>query len=238
MGVRHGELKDMIIPLLSIDEFTPKIGDDSEVIVVAFFSKDELPAYDLDEFIDKGLSDILGSEVSPNPNEDGFWLVFVEFKRQANFWYKLFDLIKDVENVTTALKWEVQAYKQPRLYDLKDQELRQLVPTTEDDYRELRTETEITEYFENSALENFEFGETVLFENQYTSLMFEYVDFGPIEKVYNRQHLEECAFDFQQTSPKAMALKSLLGEGWNISLLENYIIVQYDNHNKVAVLKC
>lgn len=237
MSARHGDLKDMVIPLISIDEFTPKTGDDSEVIVVTFFCKDELPAYDLDDFIDKGLVDILDSEVSPNPNDDGFWLVFVEFKRQANFWYKLFELVKDVENLTTDLNWEVQAYKQPRLYDLKDKTLRETIPTTEDDYREIRTETDITEYFENSALENFVFGDTVIFENQYTSLMFDYVDFGPEEKVYTRQRLEECAFDFQKTSPKALALKSLLGEGWSISLLDDYIIVQQGDHSRVAVLK-
>jgi len=237
MSARHGDLKDMVIPLISIDEFDAKTGDDSEVVVVAFFCKDELPAYDLDEFIDKGLSDILDSEVSPNPNEDGFWLVFVEFKRQANFWYKLFELIKDVENLTTKLKWQVQAYKQPKLYALHDKELRQLIPTTEDAYRELRTETEITEYFENSSLSNFEFGETVIFENDYTSMMFDYVDFGPEDKVYLRQNLNECDYDFQKTSAKAVALKSLLGEGWSISLLDEYFIVQQGEHSKIAVLK-
>lgn len=237
MSVRHGDLKDMVIPLISVDEFSAKTGVDSEVIVVAFFCKDEMPAYDLDDFIDKGLVDILDSEVSPNPNDDGFWLVFVEFKRQPNFWYKLFELVKDVENLTTKLNWEVQAYKQPKLFDLKDDELRVLVPTTEDSYKEARTETEITEYFEESNLTNFVFGDTILFEGYGGSLLFDYIDFDLDEKVYKNNKLDECVFDFQKTSPKAHALKSLLGADWSVSLLENYIIVNKQGSDKIVVLK-
>jgi hypothetical protein len=67
--------------------------------------------------------------------------------------------------------------------------------------------------------------------------MFDYVDFGPEDKVYLRQNLNECDYDFQKTSAKAVALKSLLGEGWSISLLDEYFIVQQGEHSKIAVLK-
>jgi hypothetical protein len=82
MGLRHLELNGMVIPLISIDEFEPKMGTTEEVIVISFFCRDELPAFDLDEFIDKSVVEFLDSEVSPNPNEDGLYLVFIEFKRQ------------------------------------------------------------------------------------------------------------------------------------------------------------
>ena len=97
MGLRHEELNGMILPLISVDEFEPKSGTVEEVIVVAFFAKDELPAYDLDDFLDKSVVEFLDSEVSPNPNEDGQYLVFVEFKRQPNFWMKLYDVMEDVD---------------------------------------------------------------------------------------------------------------------------------------------
>ena len=120
MGLRHLELAKMVLPLISIDEFEPKTGTTEEVIVVSFFCKDELPAMDLDEFIDKSVIEFLDSEVSPNPNEDGLYLVFVEFKRQPNFWTKIRELVKDVENVTDKLKWRVQPYQVDQLYALHD----------------------------------------------------------------------------------------------------------------------
>ncbi|MHA1289396.1 MAG: hypothetical protein ACTSPB_18565, partial [Candidatus Thorarchaeota archaeon] len=127
MGLRHLELKDMVLPLISIDEFEPKSGTNEEVIVVTFFCKDELPAIDLDEFIDKSVIEFLDSEVSPNPNEDSYYLVFVEFKRQPNFWIKLYDLVKDIENVAGKAKWRVQPYLVDQLYKLTDTELHDVV---------------------------------------------------------------------------------------------------------------
>jgi hypothetical protein len=42
MGLRHLELNGMVIPLISIDEFEPKMGTTEEVIVISFFCRDEL----------------------------------------------------------------------------------------------------------------------------------------------------------------------------------------------------
>ena len=134
MGLRHKELAGMILPLVSVDEFEPKSGTVEEVIVVAFFANDELPAYDLDDFIDKSVVEFLDSEVSPNPNDEGQYLVFVEFKRQPNFWMKFYNLVEDVENVTGKQDWQVQPYLVPQLFELKDKALHDYVITREEDY--------------------------------------------------------------------------------------------------------
>ena len=46
-GVQHGELKSLIRPRLSVAEFEPKTGNESDVVVLGFYSKDEFPAKDL-----------------------------------------------------------------------------------------------------------------------------------------------------------------------------------------------
>lgn len=238
MGIRHGDLQGMILPLISIDEFEPKSGTDEEIIVVAFFAKDELPAYDLEEFIDKSIVKLLDSETAPNPNEDGYWLVFVEFKRQPNFWIHLFDLAKDIENATGKMVWEVQAYKEDTLYDLKDPVLRQVVPTTEEDYLLLRRETAAAEYFEESMLGSYSISDgTAVFENMHGRIVVEFIDYGNIDRVSKRQALNEKRLDYSATSPKATALRSMLGEGWDVTIMDDVLLVQKIDDSKVVVLK-
>src|SRR5690606_30290855 len=74
-----GDLKDLIKPVVSIDEFEPKI--DPAAIVLAFYAREEDPAFDLSRFIEFGpINSVLDTEVSPAPDEDGFYLVFVEIE--------------------------------------------------------------------------------------------------------------------------------------------------------------
>ena len=238
MGARRGDLRGMVMPLISIDEYSAKTSGDEEIIVVGFYCREELVAYDLDDFIDKSIVDILDSEVSPNPTEDGYWMVFVEFKRQPNLWTKLFSMVKDIENLTEKQNWKVQAYHQEQLFGLKDAELRQAVPTTEEDYLSTRGDTELAEYFEDSALQDFEQEQQYLtFESCQGQLGFDLVDFGTESKVTKRQKLDERVFDFRTTNPRALALKNMLGEGWSVYLLEGLVIVEKEDHPKIVVLK-
>ena len=54
MGLKYNDLRDTILPMVSVDEYEPKSGDANEIIVVAFFANDQGPADDLDDFIEKG----------------------------------------------------------------------------------------------------------------------------------------------------------------------------------------
>ena len=81
MSLKNEDLKGTILPTVSIDEFEPKAGDNENVIVVAFYLIDQDPAEDLNTFIQRGVVDTLDVEVSPNTDDDGRYLVFVEMAR-------------------------------------------------------------------------------------------------------------------------------------------------------------
>ena len=83
-GLRESDLVDLVSPVVSIDAFEPKSGKGKNVVVVAFRVSDEEPAQDLASFIEKGVHDLLDTEVSPTVDEDGMYLVFVEIKRDEN----------------------------------------------------------------------------------------------------------------------------------------------------------
>lgn len=238
MSARHGDLQHVTIPLISIDQFSAKTGTDQEVIVVAFYLREEMAAHDLDEFVDKSVIDLLDCEVSPNPNLDGHWLVFVELYRQPGFWTEFQDLVRDVENLTTQLDWRVQVYHEPQLYTLDDPELRLVVPLTEEDYIVTRQTGELTEYFEPSALSDAVINEgSIQFRSSQNLLTFDIVDFGSEDRVLSRGALKEAKWNPMSTSPRAHALGSMLGSGWQVNALDKYILVQRDQDPRLAVLR-
>ena len=53
-GLRSRDLENMIKPVLSIDTFRSKMGEDRDVCVVSVVAKDRNPAKDLMEFLEKG----------------------------------------------------------------------------------------------------------------------------------------------------------------------------------------
>lgn len=239
MGLRHLELEKMVLPLISVDEFEPKTGTTEEVIVIAFFAKDELPAVDLDEFIDKSIIEFVDSEVSPNPNEDGFYLVFVEFKRQPNFWLKFYKLVEDIENVTGPIKWSVQPYLVDKLFALKDPELHELVITQEDKYLP-RTEFDQTveSYFQDSELLLFESDEThIKIGGSKGSLILEYVGFGSEDKLVKRLRMDEQHIDLFHTSGTLNAMRGMLGANWEVQTIGDYYFVKKDGSDRSVVVR-
>ena len=106
MTISNGDLRNCIYPEISIDEYQSKTGESEEVIVVAFYAIEEGAANDLDEFIDKSYVEVLDVDVSSNPTTDGKYMIFVEFKREPDFFNKLDKIIKEVENLSGKLNWK------------------------------------------------------------------------------------------------------------------------------------
>ena len=109
-GVEFGDLQSLVSSDVSIAEFEPKTGTDDDVVVIGFFCKDEAPANDIATFIEKSTVDILDTEVSPNPDENGFYLVFVEVENE-NLMQTVFELLDDVSRLTEIEEWSVDFYE-------------------------------------------------------------------------------------------------------------------------------
>ena len=108
--VQHGELKSLIRPRLSVAEFEPKTGNESDVVVLGFYSKDEFPAKDLATFIERGVTDILDTEVSPAADEDGFYMVFVEVENEE-LMDKVMSLLDDVNRLAEIEEWTIKFFE-------------------------------------------------------------------------------------------------------------------------------
>lgn len=109
-GVEYGDLQSLVSSDVSVAEFEPKTGTENDVVVIGLFCKDEAPANDVATFIEKSTVDILDTEVSPNPDENGFYLVFVEVENE-NLMKTVFELLDDISRLTEIDEWSVDFYE-------------------------------------------------------------------------------------------------------------------------------
>ena len=109
-GVEHGDIQSLVSSDVSVAEFEPKTGTDDDVVVIGFFCKDEAPANDVATFIEKSTVNILDTEVSPNPDENGFYLVFVEVENE-NLMQTVFELLDDVSRLAEIEEWSIDFYE-------------------------------------------------------------------------------------------------------------------------------
>lgn len=129
MAIKNGDLADTFLSKISIDEFEPKTGDVEDVIVVGLYALEEGAAKDLYGFLNSSVYDIRDVEVSPNPNSDGYYMLFMEIDRNAEACEAIRNIIKDVENATGKLKWKASTHLTDEYYPLGSTELEQYVIT-------------------------------------------------------------------------------------------------------------
>lgn len=242
MSLMHGDLAGTILPDVSIDEYEPKAGSVEDVIVVAFYLSDQSPAEDLNTFIQRGIIDTLDVEVSPNTDEQGRYLVFVEMSRNDTFPNKFQALIKDITNISGKLKWKVRTYfsgdrdfstNDPELYNYLILNPTEYVPKDEFKMKELKES--VWDFFKDSLI-----GDLTLENNIVTiignrkKIVAEVVDIGDYDTVIGRNFLSESAFDVRQVPHEAKVLGSILGN-CNVLPIGKFLCVS--SGEKVMLLK-
>jgi hypothetical protein len=242
MSLKNGDLKGMILPTVSIDEFRPKAGDDTAVIVVAFYLLDQDPADDLNTFIQRGVIDSLDVEVSPNTDDEGRYLVFVEMSRDDSFPNKFQALLKDVENVAGPTEWKVKTYlSDDKEFDFNDPKLFNFIITNPDNYM---SKDEFMKESMQARVESFLQESHIMYikfnNNQVTmgrgdkAIIAEVVDVGDYDTVIGRNFLAESAFRLTNTPIEATVLTGMLGV-YEVMPIDKFLCVGKDD--KVMLLK-
>ena len=242
MSLKNGDLAGTVLPEVSIDEFEPKAGDDLEVIVVAFYLTDEAPAEDLNTFIQRGFIDTLDVEVSPNTDEDGRYLVFVEMSRNDTVPNKFQALLQDVGNLTGDMDWQVKTYfSDDRVFKFNDPELYNYIIidpalyVPKDKFKMKELDEAIMEFFGGSLVTDLTIdGNVVTLMGNNRRIIAEVVDVGDYDTVIGRNFLSESAFGVGQNPFEAKVLLSILGN-CQVLPIGKYLCVNRDD--KVMLLK-
>lgn len=221
-------LEDVILPKITIDNFMPKSGQTSEIVVLAFYATDKQPAEDLNYFLQRSALDLIDVEVSPNPDEDGNFLVFVEIARDDSAVEVLSLLVKEIEHVTGSLEWMVKPYLAKKWYSFEDPSfLKYFSPST-------KIHEDVSKFLSNASFSNIKIKDhTVIIENSLYAIISE---FGTSDKVKCTKKLDESRINVVDRPREVQALEGFLGDNYGVISVGNKVIV-YDKEDTVLVLE-
>lgn len=97
------DMEGLIKPTIHVDEFSSKMGDDDDIIVVSFFVRDAQAAKDLMSWFEKGYDFVLDADRSPGEIRPGRYLVYVELRRRSTAGGHVEQLLDDLNTLT---EWE------------------------------------------------------------------------------------------------------------------------------------
>ena len=150
-GLQYRDLEGMMKPTIHVDEFSSKMGDDEDIIVVSFFVRDKQAAKDLVAWFEKGYDFVLDADRSPGEIKPSRYLVYLEMRRRSAAPQYVAELIDDLETLT-----EYESSDWTMKYDGKTQPFTEeafakIVPLTPDEYR-AQHETDLNEWRQAAGL--------------------------------------------------------------------------------------
>ena len=229
---KHGDLKGMVLPKISIDQYESKAGRNASIIPVALYAKNANVAQDIRNFIERGEIELVDAEVAPNPDEQGHWVVFIEFERNRLFWECFFGVIDQVEHlIGKPLKWEVRVLYSKTVFTLDDPKLKLAVATTPYKYvlkKNKNKTNKVTEQFLSNFLRDssvqayslLEDGLTLKSSNQFISTLIE--NYGSYKNIGN---IITGPISLNSSDDERL-LKQVVGPGYDIGTINNRLYIQ------------
>jgi|TARA_R110002153_G_scaffold127717_2_gene275438 hypothetical protein len=236
MGLRIGDLKDLVHHIFEIDAYASKMGDDKNIVTLSFTVGDKNPADDLMRFLEGGYSFILDSDVTAGEQSDGAYRVFVELERDRTTNENIMEIVDGVSKLASVDNFKFRYYKGFKSFKVSMENLDREVPLDPDNYGITVSESNLNNYknfFTNSYLEDIVMEDTTLsIKKAYAdTLAFEVLDFGDTNKVVTQ--ITET-FDVLNSYPELMFLTKYMGD-YNISKYGDKLV--FENKDKSLVLK-
>jgi hypothetical protein len=216
---------------ISVDEYSPKSGTTKEVIVVAFYFTEEEASTEFNTYVQRGSFDVIDSEIAPNPDKDGHYVVFVEFARKPIFLDEFMRFIKDIENLSGRLEWKANIYTFKNPVSIYDPAFRTSLVFNVVPEEELPPATE--EDFFDDADEEIEIKENqISFGNK---IIADLVGIG--SDMFLSEHiLPTDKIQVLNPGPEATAISAVLGNSYDVASYKGKIAIFDYSKNQVAII--
>jgi hypothetical protein len=99
-GLQYKDLEGIVKPTIHVDEFSSKMGDDADIIVLSFFVRDKKAARDLMSWFEKGYDFVLDADASPGEIKPNRYLVYLEMRRRRAAPQNVQELLEDLSTLT------------------------------------------------------------------------------------------------------------------------------------------
>ena len=202
-GLKAGDLEGLVNRRFSVDQFKSKMGDDRNIMVLAFTVDGLAPAKDLEHFAETGYKEILDADATPGTMEDGKHKVFVEFARVEKVDQHIASFLDDLTKLTNETRpWEFTYHKRTVPFVATRQNLADVLPRTPIAYTQkiqgLRL-GDAKDFFDKYHMMEFKLDNNIISvkkNNQKDRLQFELHTFGDTKMVLK----EVKAFKIDQNS--------------------------------------
>lgn len=134
-GLEYKDLEGMLKPEIHVDEFSSKMGDDDDIIVISFFVRDAEAAKDLMNWFEKGYDFILDADRSPGEIKPGRFLVYIELRRRSSAGAQVQELLSDLNTLTEFEPNDWKFVYQDNSQPFSREAFEQAVPLSPKEYR-------------------------------------------------------------------------------------------------------
>ena len=135
-GLKAGDLDGVVSKRFSVDQFKSKMGDDRNIMVLAFTVDGLAPAKDLERFAETGYKSVMDADATPGTMADGKHRVFVEFERKEGVNLDLFKFIEDLKKLTNIETFEFTYHKRTVPFEASAKNFAEVLPLTPIAYSE------------------------------------------------------------------------------------------------------
>lgn len=148
----YKDLEGQVEPMVFVDEYASNVGEDDEVVTLAFVVKGQQASEDLTDWFERGYDWILDSEVSEGQYKKGKYLVFVELDRRTKVPGRIVELIEDLQTLTDLPieQWKIMIDDVE--YKADEAVLKQVIILSPSEYR-VKHEEDLNEMRERAGLE-------------------------------------------------------------------------------------
>ena len=129
-GLKAGDLDGVVSKRFSVDQFKSKMGEDRNIMVLAFTVDGMAPAKDLERFAETGYKEVLDADATPGTLEDGKHRVFIEFARVEKVDQHIRKFLDDLKNLANIEIFEFTYHKNVTPFEASAKNLADMLPRT------------------------------------------------------------------------------------------------------------
>ena len=206
-GLKAGDLDGVVSKRFSVDQFKSKMGDDRNIMVLAFTVDGMAPAKDLERFAETGYKEVLDADATPGTLEDGKHRVFMEFARVEKVDQHVRKFLDDLKKLTNIEIFEFTYHKDPTPFEASAKNLADILPRTPEMYTQKTQQMklgEIKNFFDKFQMMEFKLDNNIITckKQNAEALSFELHAFGDTNMIMNEvkafrldeSAMSECMF--------------------------------------------
>jgi hypothetical protein len=188
-GLKAGDLEGVVSSQFSIDQYKSKMGEDKNIMVLAFTVDGQAPARDLERFAETGCPSVMDADATPGTVEDGKHRVFIEFARKDGVVKNILNFLEDLKKLTNIEEFTFTYHKGINPTAVSSATLGEGIPTSPEAYEQKVNEIKVGEaknFFDKYNMMECNMEDNILNVKKtgsQQSLQLEIHKFGPTQEI-------------------------------------------------------